>query len=164
MVHLLAANRAHLETILSAPTQFKARFGYGLAENVTMFPEAISFMIEHLSDTGPAEAWGTQLAVLQEENKVIGLGGYKGKPNGAGFVEIGYEIAPAYRGRGLATAFAAALIENALKNAPLSGILAHTLPERNASVRVLEKNGFQFIQAVEDPDDGLIWAWKRAVG
>jgi hypothetical protein len=37
---------------------------------------------------------------------------------------------------------------------------AHTLAERNGSVRVLEKVGMTFMGAVNDPDDGEIWHWS----
>jgi ribosomal-protein-alanine N-acetyltransferase len=38
-------------------------------------------------------------------------------------------------------------------------ICAQTLPERNASTRVLEKLGFQMIAVVEHPQDGKVWEW-----
>lgn len=41
---------------------------------------------------------------------------------------------------------------------------AHTLPERNASTRVLEKCGFTLVGEVVDPDDGVVWRWERPGG
>ena len=39
-------------------------------------------------------------------------------------------------------------------------IVAHTLPERNTSTTVLEKNGFKKLGEVNDPEDGLLWKWE----
>ena len=38
-------------------------------------------------------------------------------------------------------------------------VVAHTLPQRNASTRVLEKAGMQYVGEVEDPEDGRVWRW-----
>lgn len=40
-------------------------------------------------------------------------------------------------------------------------ILAHTLPEENASVKVLKKCDFKFVKELSDKDDGIIWQWKK---
>ena len=98
---------------------------------------------------------------LHVEDKVlIGLGGFKGEANESGMVEIGYAIVPAYRGRGLATEAAQGLIDHAFAHAHIKRVDAHTLAERNASVRVLEKAGMEFMGAVNDPDIGEVWHWS----
>ena len=40
-------------------------------------------------------------------------------------------------------------------------VRAHTLAERNASTRVLEKCGFGLVGEVVDPEDGPVWRWER---
>jgi len=40
-------------------------------------------------------------------------------------------------------------------------IRAHTLPEPNASTRVLQKCGFEQVGEVTDAEDGLVWRWER---
>src|SRR6185503_4650545 len=42
-------------------------------------------------------------------------------------------------------------------------VRAHTLPERNASTRVLEKNGFRLLGPIVDPEDGPVFRWERIV-
>jgi RimJ/RimL family protein N-acetyltransferase len=42
-------------------------------------------------------------------------------------------------------------------------VLAHTLPEENASNRALKSNGFRFDGEVIDPEDGAIWRWRRSL-
>jgi RimJ/RimL family protein N-acetyltransferase len=39
-------------------------------------------------------------------------------------------------------------------------VAAQTLPERNASHRVLEKLGFQYVETIEHPEDGTVWEWR----
>jgi RimJ/RimL family protein N-acetyltransferase len=39
-------------------------------------------------------------------------------------------------------------------------IRAHTMPEQNASTRVLEKCGFRWLGEVVDPEDGAVWRWE----
>lgn len=50
-----------------------------------------------------------------------------------------------------------------LREGGVKRIVAHTLPQANASTRVLEKNGMQFVGAVHDPDDGQVWRWQTVV-
>jgi RimJ/RimL family protein N-acetyltransferase len=38
-------------------------------------------------------------------------------------------------------------------------VRAHTLPQANASTRVLEKCGFAHAGAIDDPEDGWVWRW-----
>ena len=91
--------------------------------------------------SAPGGTWGTRFFVAGDE--LVGWGGFKGPPR-EGAVEIGYEIAAARQGRGLATAAAQAMLAEAFADPAVARVLAHTLPERNASNRVLEKCGFHF--------------------
>lgn len=108
----------------------------------------------------PAEApWWMWLAILKDENLLVGQCGYKGPPND-GMVEFGYAVVPSYRGIGLATEIAAVLIDHAFSFPEINHVLAHTLAEENASVKILKKSGLQFVTEINDPDDGLIWQWR----
>jgi ribosomal-protein-alanine N-acetyltransferase len=91
---------------------------------------------------------------------MLGWGGYKGAPSDDGEVEIGYAIAPTFRGRGLATLAAQTIIARAFEAPRVNAILAHTLPEKNASVRVLEKLRFVFAGGVEEEGHGRVWRWR----
>jgi [ribosomal protein S5]-alanine N-acetyltransferase len=75
--------------------------------------------------------------------ELVGWGGFKGPPKD-GVVEVGYEIAEARQGRGLATAATNAMVAEAFADDRVTKVIAHTLPERNASTRVLEKVGFTY--------------------
>jgi [ribosomal protein S5]-alanine N-acetyltransferase len=107
--------------------------------------------------------WWTYFPVHKKDNTLIGSGGYKGKPVD-GTIEIGYEIAPAYRNKGLATEFAQALIDHAFSFIHIHTVTAHTLAEPNASTKVLAKCGFLKINEINDPDDGPVWKWELKRG
>ncbi len=101
--------------------------------------------------------WGGFLAVDEALGSVVGCCGYKDGPAADGSVEIAYGSFPPFEGKGYATAMAAELVARA----GVQPVIAHTLPERNASCRVLEKCGFTFAGKVLDPEDGPVWRWQR---
>lgn len=109
--------------------------------------------------------WGGYYVVDQQSQEFVGSCCYKGSPSDEGFsdsglVEIAYFTYPSFEGRGYATAMAKKLIELAQSSEAVKRILAHTLPEKNASTRVLEKAGMRFIGEVVDPEDGVVWQWQ----
>ena len=109
----------------------------------------------------PADPWCWGFFVLDpESNQVIGNAGFKGPPGENGTVEVAYGIVPSFEGNGCATRALGHLVEFAKRYPEVKRILAHTLPERNASCRVLEKHRFQQIETIQDPTDGTIWRWQ----
>jgi ribosomal-protein-alanine N-acetyltransferase len=118
-----------------------------------------AFVKERLQIHPDEAPWWLWLAVLSGENLLIGQCGYKGPPND-GMVEFGYGVVTSYRGIGLATEIAAVLIDHAFSFPEITHVLAHTLPEENASTHILRKCGLHFVKEVMDPEDGLIWQWK----
>jgi RimJ/RimL family protein N-acetyltransferase len=92
---------------------------------------------------------------------LVGTCGFKGPPAADGVVELAYGVDAAHRGKGYATEATHALVGFAFDSGRVSAVRAHTLPEANASTRVLSKCGFRYIGEVIDPDDGLVWRWER---
>ncbi|WP_457252705.1 GNAT family N-acetyltransferase [Pedococcus sp. P5_B7] len=60
-------------------------------------------------------------------------------------VEIGYEVAPEFRGRGFGVAAARALVEWAVSTGEVDHVTAHTLPGPKPSTDVLVSLGFQHV-------------------
>ena len=52
------------------------------------------------------------------------------------------------------------LIEVARSAEPGIRIFAFTLPEKNASNRILQKLGFQFAGETQDEDERDVWRWQ----
>jgi ribosomal-protein-alanine N-acetyltransferase len=85
----------------------------------------------------PEDIWGPRLFVTADPPELVGWGGFKGALS-EGTVELGYEIAACRRERGLATAAVRAMVAEAFDDPEVTTVIAHTLPERNASNCVLE--------------------------
>lgn len=102
----------HLEKLLAGASAFKNAFGIEVVDGYLEFPEAIPYWVEKLR-SGSSKEWWAYMILHKKDKSLIGIGGYKGEPDSQGVVEIGYGIAPAYRGKGYATEAALALIHNA---------------------------------------------------
>jgi ribosomal-protein-alanine N-acetyltransferase len=93
---------------------------------------------------------------------LIGNGGFTGAPDPRGSVEIGYSILPAWHGQGYGTELTSALVSWAFSHEQVQRVLAVTYPTLVASIRVLEKNGFQ--PACRGADGGsLVFELRRGV-
>ena len=99
--------------------------------------------------------------VLLDSDTVVGRAGFKGPPTADRVVEIAYGLSPDYQGKGYATEAAEALTAYAFSSGKVRVVRAHTLPESNASGRVLTKCGFRRVGEVIDPEDGLVWRWEK---
>ena len=126
MIDAAIADSARLSRLLNA----------AIAPSWVEFPESLPYVKNKLAEDRGWEEWGTVLFVLEEPRTLVGMGGFMGAPSPDGMVEIGYSIAPDFRGRGLATAAARQLIVRAFASSRVRAVDAHTRPERNASTRV----------------------------
>jgi RimJ/RimL family protein N-acetyltransferase len=107
------------------------------------------------------DPWLYGFAVMHREmTSIIGRCGFKGPPSPDGVVEIAYGIDPEHQGNGYATEAAAAITDFAFTQG-VRTVCAHTLPETNASTRVLTKCGFRYVGQVTDPEDGPVWRWEK---
>jgi ribosomal-protein-alanine N-acetyltransferase len=112
--------------------------------------------------SGESDPWIHGFGVVSlDEGHAVGQCCFKGAPDAAGVVEISYAVEPVFQGRGFATEMAAALGKFAFEQSAVRTVRAHTLPERNASTRVLEKNHFAFVGEVIDPEDGRVFRWEK---
>jgi RimJ/RimL family protein N-acetyltransferase len=111
------------------------------------FPEAIDFSIAKLNERPDEADWWMHF-FLDQDGRLVGSGGFVGPPAN-GVAEIGYEIAPEFRGRGYATAAARAMVAKARANVALV-VIAHTLTHQNPSTSVLKRLGFRFAGEVPD--------------
>jgi len=106
------------------------------------------------------DPWVHGFTVVHRESGVpVGKCGFKGPPSER-VVEIAYGIASEHQGKGYATEAAQAVTAFALASGLVDVVRAHTLPESNASGRVLAKCGFRHLGEVIDPEDGLVWRWE----
>jgi [ribosomal protein S5]-alanine N-acetyltransferase len=118
--------------------------------------------IARMRATPTPSPWTHFFAMVERATgEVVGSCGFKGAPTADGVVEIAYAVEPDRQRRGYAREAAAALVGYALQQDQVRTVRAHTLPEPNASTRVLTACGFQRVGEVMDPEDGLVWRWDR---
>jgi len=168
----------HWLALMEGELSFEQSFGLPAAEGLReslMSGEVSPAWVEELRTARAADPWVHGFAlVLREAGAVVGSVGFKGPPDADGVVEVAYGVVPAQRGRGIATEAAASAVAYAQKEEwaggavhpppmqrtagrpPLIGervrlVRAHTLPERNASTRVLEKCGLA--RVIHEPRD-----------
>lgn len=136
--------------------EFAALVGSPVPAGWPQFPEGLEYTAMTLrAHPDQAEWW---MHLFFDGDALVGSGGFVGPPDD-GVVEIGYEIAPEYRGRGHATAAAQAMADKA-RAAGVHTVIAHTLPTDNPSTGVLRKLGFRLWGEVTDPDEGPVWRWE----
>jgi RimJ/RimL family protein N-acetyltransferase len=149
---------AWIEALIAGDDVFTERFSIPVVPGWVGFPEALPAARDGARRCD-ADPWGSQLIFDETDGALVGFGGFKGAPAN-GEVEIGYAIAPARRGRGLATAAATVMIERA-RAAGVRTVLAHTLAEPNPSTSVLTHCRFTRTATLPDPDLGTdVWRWE----
>lgn len=136
----------------SSPAAFADLVGVRLPQGWPEFPEAFGDCTEI------PYPWHGYLFIRRDEPQLVGNGGFVGPPDSDGSVEIGYEIAPAFRNSGNATEAAAALMQLAFANGATT-VVAHSLPWPNASTAVMQKLGMQFVADIASPA-GNVWRWQ----
>ncbi len=158
---LIACDKEILQAAVEGNEQLENLIGVTVLDNWTEFGKgALMYSLDKISEVKDEAGWWTYFPIHKADNKLIGSGGYKGKPTEDGTVEIGYEITPEYRNKGLATEMTKALISNAFSFRQVNRIIAHTLGEANASTKVLTKCGFKKTDEINDHEEGLIWKWE----
>lgn len=156
-VVLLPATVAHLLALQSDPTAFGRLVGSPVPQGWPEFPESIGFTLDRLRKHPDESEWWMHFFV--SGGALLGSGGFVGPPQD-GIVEIGYELAPAFRGKGLGTAAARALVEKARASGVVTTVTANTLAHDNPSTGVLRRLGFGQTRELVDPEEGPIWHWE----
>jgi len=166
---LVPADPRQLLVLYEEPEQSVTIGGSALSEELRRFyasarPQVSPGWLARLRSAagGGPDPWHHGFFLAERaRGEIIGTAGFKGPPDGDGMVEIAYGVVPSVEGRGYATEAAGALVRFAAADERVRLIRAHTLPELNASTRVLRKCGFVHIGEVIDSEDGPVWRWER---
>ena len=159
-VRLVPATVPLLNALNEDRTLFGALIGSPVPDGWPAFPEAIGFTLKYLQQAPTAgRAWSMQFFVDPATGRLIGSGGYAAPPVDRA-VEIGYEVAPEFRGQGFGTSAARALVERAVASGEIDHVVAHTRPGPNPSTGVLRSLGFEHVADQEDPGIGTVWEWR----
>ena len=143
---LVAANCELVMADLEGPSALAAMLETEVPEN---WPpdlydrEPMKYALRQLAD--PAQqGWSFWYLMTGPEDRreLLGICGFKGRPNTAGSVEIGYSVLSQFRNQGFATEAVERLITWAFSHQSVVEVCAETLPHLQQSIRVMKKNGF----------------------
>jgi RimJ/RimL family protein N-acetyltransferase len=151
-----------IEALIEGDDVFAERFAIEVEDGWAGFPEAL-YPAREAARVRNRDPWGSHLFFDQRDGALVGFGGFKGPP-AEGRVEIGYAVAPARQGRGLATAAARWFVDRA-RGAGVEVVVAHTLARPNASTAVLSRCGFRRTgTSVDGPSRERVWRWELDLG
>lgn len=157
MIRLLRPTVEHFDAAIVGDDRLAEVLGHPVAPGWATFTEALPMAREGVA-ADPDNSWAPRLFATEDPPELVGWGGFKGAPVD-GIVELGYEIAESRRDQGLATAAAEAMLAEAFADPEVTEVIAHTLPERNASNRVLEKLGFRFVEETREGEE-VVWRFS----
>ena len=107
-------------------------------------PRAMQFALAQLG-YALEQGWSFwYLTTARDPFELLGICGFKGRPDQSGSVEIGYSILGGFQCLGFATEAVTRLVGWAFSHHNVNEVCAETLPHLSQSIRVLEKNGFEF--------------------
>jgi len=162
-VTLLPATIEHLEALQRGRDELAAMLSTEVPDAWPAFPESVPFTLDRLRRHPDEAGWWMHLFLDPATGALIGSGGFAGPPADR-TVELGYEIAPAFRGRRFGVGAAAALLDKAAASGEVDAVIAHTMPEPSASTRVLAGLGFVREAELTVPDEGPVARWRRELG
>jgi ribosomal-protein-alanine N-acetyltransferase len=163
-LRLVALSRRQLQQYLDSPGGLEVELGIPVSRAILTdrVRGAIAKKVARMAGADlAAHPWYTYwLAIVRDVPFGAGLLGFKGVPNQAGEVEIGYGIDPEYEGQGYTTEAARALIGWAFRDpACLAVVAPGTLKMNVGSNRVLQKLGMRLVAESDDAND---WRVERA--
>lgn len=145
-LYLVPASVELTQADLDGPQALGATLGVSVPESWP--PElysrlALSAELEQLRDRAE-RGWTTWYLVGRGADEgLVGVCGFKGRPDARGSVEVSYSILEPLRNAGYASEAVRRLVDWAFSHARVNEVTAETLPHLRQSIRVLEKNGFQ---------------------
>jgi GNAT superfamily N-acetyltransferase len=160
---LIALTPAQLRHVLDDPAALERDLNLMLARSVLtdVARRAIGMKLVKLTQADlTVHDWYTYwLIVVNEDRCGAGLAGFKGVPDAAGEVEIGYGIAPEAQGRGYMSEAVAALIAWAFAAPDCQSVIAPGVLRTNpASSRVLQKAG---MHVYAETSESISWRINR---
>ncbi len=164
LVRLIRIDDSVRQAVDEGKDAFNAACGASLGDSTDIVRDLVTQTLSLLEKSPRAPEWGGFLAADAAQSLVIGTCGYSHGPEADGTVEIAYFTFPAFEGKGYATAMARALLAQALASPDVRDVVAHTLPEPNASTRILEKIGMRRAGEAHDQDVGKVWRWAYRGG
>lgn len=161
---VVALSKIDLDNLRRWAASEPVDFGSMAVADGAMPPPRVASRALAQLEAGTPALWCTPFLILSESRDVV-LGGctFKGMP-ADGTVEIGYGVAESLRGRGIATAAVAQLLQIAAHSGIVKEVVAHIVPDNLASAKVVSRLGFSKGNSLVDPDGETVvrWTWRVA--
>ena len=163
-IFLLNIGHTTLQLLQTDMEKFCSLHGVQIGQNASTLLDVVAQTTKFMISTGGDPKWFGYLAVDNSTRKIVGTCAFKGAPTKEKRVEIAYFTFPEFEGKGYATAMASMLIQTVRSSPEVESVIAHTLPEPNASTKILQKVGMKLVGEVIDPEDGRVWRWSVGKG
>jgi RimJ/RimL family protein N-acetyltransferase len=131
--------------------------------NGKLITDITSITLHMIQEKNCGPEWGGYLAIDNDTRIIIGTCAFKGAPTTEGEVEIAFFTFPKFEGQGYGTAMVKKLIAVATQKESVKLIVANSLPQQNASTRILEKCGWINKGEEHTEEDGLVWRWEYLI-
>jgi RimJ/RimL family protein N-acetyltransferase len=129
-------------------------FMTNIADRGVRTPEqALAHLEQRVFSSYDAHGFGMWLVCRKADGEPIGMAGLV-KRDFLENVDLGYAFLPGGRGEGYATEAASGVVDYAASRFGIDCLAAIVSPENAASIRVLERLGFDHVGRVKFPDDG----------
>ena len=102
-------------------------------------------------------------AAVAPDDRVVGLVGFHGPPDGRGMVEVAYGVDPALRRQGYARTLLAMALDWAASDPRVTVVRASISPGNEASLATLRPFAFTHVGDQWDEEDGLELLFERTV-
>ena len=161
-LRLLTCERPHLEAIVRDPQSLGELLGVSIPADWPAYPQAYPHALALLNaqPLRPWSGWWLYLFIHPNEDALIGCGGFKDAPDAHGRIEVGFEIARAFRNRGLDAEALSGLIGYAFTRPDVDAVEALSLPKGDMRARAFAAAGMQAAGICEDAVAGKVTRWR----
>lgn len=118
-------------------------------------PGPIPFRMTLIADDPQTAPLLLRMAVLRTDAVIIGSGGFHGRPDADGMIEIGVGIEPAFRGRGFAQELLHGLWSWVVEQPGVVRLRYTVSPGNAPSQAIIRKFGFVYVGTQLDEIDGV---------
>jgi ribosomal-protein-alanine N-acetyltransferase len=150
MIRLVRPDPDLFDAAIAGDRPLERALGHDVVTGWATFREALRPTRDALGERSGDRTWGPRFFVTGDPPELVGWGGFKGPPRD-GVVDLVAELDAAVR----------AMVAEAFADDGVEAVIAHTLAERNASNRVLEKVGFRFDGEARERDTP-VWRYSLA--
>jgi len=161
-LRLITCEEKHLAAIVRDPLSLGDVLRVSIPGQWPAHPSAYPHALSLLKKQPllPYSGWWFYLILNPAMKVLVGCGGFKGAPDADGVVEIGCEIAPAFRRKGYATEAMRGLVGYAFTRPEVRAVDAYSMPVKCAQSELIREVGMTRIAEATDKVAGKVWHWR----